>query len=167
MPCDEDEVPDATGSHYGRTKEVPVPKIGKMAKTKRDTDVLKGLRRLMGYLTALEIAGETLTEDEIRARIQRHIDAMVRVRDATIALRTAVQEERAIERSLRPFLVALKQVAKARVGRHHVRMVDLGFKPDKKPYTSAATKKRANEKRQKTREERGIIGKRRRAKMRG
>jgi len=44
-------------------------------------------------------------------------------------------------------------------------MKDYGIKPDRKPHMTAETKKRANEKRQATRARRGIIGKRRRARM--
>ena len=44
-------------------------------------------------------------------------------------------------------------------------MKDYGIKPDRKPHMTAETEKRANEKRQATRARRGIIGKRRRARM--
>jgi hypothetical protein len=42
------------------------------------------------------------------------------------------------------------------MGKHGAGMLDFDVEPDKKPRMSAETKKRANEKRQQTRKERGL-----------
>jgi hypothetical protein len=93
---------------------------------------------------------------------EEHLRAMARVWELTIARRVAIQAERALEARLRPVVASLKDVARSRAGKHDARNRDYGFEPDRKPFMSATTKLLANVKRQATRKERGIVGKRRR-----
>jgi hypothetical protein len=144
-----------------RRRRILVPRLSTATKTKRDTGILNGLPVLLEGTGRADIPGGPFTIDVLRAMIDKHLRAMAKVRDLTIARRVAVQEERAVEAALQPVLANLKAMAQARVGKYSIRLRDLGFEPDRKPVMSAATKVVANAKRQATRKERGIVGKRR------
>jgi hypothetical protein len=139
-----------------------VPRLSTATKTKRDTGILNALPVLLEGTGRADIPGGPFTIDVLRAMIEKHLRAMAKVRDLTIARRMAVQEERAVEAALKPVLDNLKGMAQARVGKYSIRLRALGFEPEKKPTMSAATKVLANVKRQATRKERGIVSKKRR-----
>lgn len=139
-----------------------MPRIGTAAKTKRDRDILAGLPALMGNHTHLDLPIGRKSLAELRAMFEEHLRAMPRVWELTIARRVAIQAERALEARLRPVVASLKDVARSRAGKHDARNRDYGFEPDRKPVMSATTKLLANVKRQATRKERGIVGKKRR-----
>ncbi len=141
-----------------------MPRLSTATKTKRDTGILKGLPVLLEGTGRADIPGGPFTIDALRAMIDRHLRAMAKVRDLTIARRMAVQEERATEAALKPVLDSLKGMAQGRVGKYSIRLREFGFEPEKKPVMSAATKVVANVKRQATRKERGIVAKKRRGK---
>ncbi len=139
-----------------------MPRLSTATKTKRDTGILNGLPVLLGGSGRADIPGGPFTIDALRAMIDKHLRAMAKVRDLTIARRMAVHEERAVEAALKPVLDSLKGMAQGRVGKYSARLREMGFEPEKKPVMSAATKVVANVKRQATRKERGIVSKKRR-----
>jgi hypothetical protein len=139
-----------------------VPRLAKITKTTRDRAVLKGLPALMAGRAHLVVLEERLSREEIAARIEAHLRAMERVAQLTMDLRVAVQNERAIEAALLPFLAALEHCAVGTTGRYDARLRDRGFEPHRKPVMTAETKAVANAKRQATRVRRGIVGKKRR-----
>jgi len=145
-----------------RRRRILVPRLSTATKTKRDTGILNALPVLLEGTGRADIPGGPFTIDVLRAMIEKHLRAMAKVRDLTIARRMAVQEERAVEAALKPVLDNLKGMAQARVGKYSIRLRALGFEPEKKPTMSAATKVLANVKRQATRKERGIVSKKRR-----
>lgn len=145
-----------------RRRRITVPRLSTATKTKRDTGIVAGLPALLAPSGRADIRGGPFAIDALRAMFEKHLRAMAKVRELTIARRQAVQEERAVEASLRPVIASLKLLAHGRAGKYGARLRALGFEPEKKPTMSVATKVAANVKRQATRKERGIVGKKRR-----
>lgn len=138
-----------------------MPRLSTATKTERNTGILAGLPVLLGGSKRADIPGGPFPLEALRAMFEKHLRAMAKVRDLTIARRQAVQEERAMEAALQPVIASLKLLAHGRAGKHSAKLRAMGFEPEKKPVMSAATKLAANVKRQATRKERGIVGKRR------
>lgn len=141
-----------------------MPNRTKAEKTKRDTGMIAGLRKYFAGST-LGIRHKNYTVEEVVALFQQHLDALARVHALTIERSTAVRREEELEKKIVALTNAVKGLAKARVGESDPRLREFGVEPDKKPYMSAETKRRANEKRQETRRERGVMGKRQRKKL--
>ena len=110
-----------------------MPRLSTATKTKRDTGILKGLPLLLEGTGRADIPGGPFTIDVLRAMIERHLRAMAKVRDLTIARRMAVHEERAVEAALKPVLDGLKGMAQGRVGKYSVRLHELGSSPRRSP----------------------------------
>lgn len=142
-----------------------MPKLAKSTKVARDLGVLKGIRKHLAPRKSVVLSGVTYTIEALAAVFEEHLAAMARVDELTLQRAAAVAHERALEVRLRPVHAAIKDLAESELGIHSLRLKDYGIEPDRKPRMTAETKKRANEKRQATRARRGIIGKRRRARM--
>jgi hypothetical protein len=138
-----------------------VPRLSTATKTTRDTGIVKGLPALLRVTGRADIPGGPFTIDALRAMFEKHLRAMAKVRELTLARRQAVQEERAMERALAPVIASLKLLAHGRAGKYSAGLRALGFEPEKKPVMSTMTKLLANVKRQATRKERGIVSKKR------
>jgi hypothetical protein len=138
-----------------------VPRLSTATKTMRDTGILKGLPALLGRSGRADIPGGPFPIEAVHAMFEKHLRAMAKVRDLTIARRQAVQEERAVEAALRPVIASLKLLAHGKAGQYSAKLRTMGFEPEKKPVMSTATKLAANVKRQATRKERGIVSKKR------
>jgi hypothetical protein len=142
-----------------------VSKLAKSTKVARNLGALKGIRKHFTRRKSVVLWGVTYTVEALAAVFEDHLAAMARVEELTLQRAAAVAHERQLEARLRPVHAAIKDLAESELGIHSIRMNDYGIKPDRKPHMTAETKKRANEKRQATRAQRGIIGKRRRARM--
>src|SRR5208337_3468443 len=106
--------------------------------------------------------GQPIDIDNVRydpeslvAKYEEHLRAMARVEQLANEHAEAMAEERKVEAGLAKIHAGLKSIAESMMGKHGVGMLAFGIKPDKKPHMSAETKKRANEKRQETRKQRG------------
>jgi hypothetical protein len=90
---------------------------------------------------------------------------MQRVNELTLQRAQAVEHERQLEAQLLPLTALLRRLVQSRVGKSSADMRTFGLEPHRKPRMTAETKRRANEKRQATREALGLMGKRRRARL--
>ena len=136
-----------------------MPKLDKATKARRDKGAIAGIRKHLRSGQTVTMGDVDYTPEELAQRFEEHLAALARVRQLTIEQRNAVAEERALEKKIVKLHGELKLHAVGRFGRHSARLLDFGIPPEKKPKMSAATKKRANEKRQQTRKERGVMGK--------
>jgi hypothetical protein len=137
-----------------------VPKISTSTKIQRDQGAIDGIRAHLSKAPRVQISDVEYAIEELVQIYDDHLKAIERVRELTIARRTAVQEERALEKRVLKVHPGLKTVAVAKFGKYSTRLLEFGIPPEKKPKMSAGTKKRANDKRQATRKERGVMGKR-------
>jgi hypothetical protein len=145
-----------------RRERLGMPKIGSTTKAERDRTILAGLDALFDGRTHVRIMGTLYTRASLAALFDEHLTSMARLRKLTAARRQAMLEERKLEKRVRRVAHHIKQFVAGEVGVHDPRMLRYGFRPDRKPHMSAETKRRANEKRQRTRRERGITSKKRR-----
>ncbi len=141
-----------------------MPKIGKQTKAEQLGGMIEGLRKHVDEREQLVLHGREYTVPSLVAMFTKHLEIMAKVRRLTIERETAIAEERASWEEIQPAMRGVRSLAKWRLGPQNPRVREFGVPPERTPYVSVETKKRANEKRQKTRAERGIVGKRRRAK---
>jgi hypothetical protein len=137
-----------------------VPKLAASTKIARDQSAIAGVRKHWSRARSVRLGGVEYTVDELAQVFDEHLQALERVRLLTIERSAAVAQERAIEKKVLAVHADLKVAVIVAFGKRSRRMLDFGIRPDKKPKMSAETKKRANEKRQATRKERGVMGKR-------
>jgi hypothetical protein len=133
-----------------------VPKLAKATKRQRDLGAIKGIRKHLSGGKPIEIDEVRYDAESLVAKYEEHLRAMARVEQRAIDHEEAVAEERELEAKLATIHAGLKSVAEAMMGKHGAGMLDFGIEPDRKPRMSAETKKRANQKRQQTRKERGL-----------
>ena len=142
-----------------------VPKLSKTQKVKRDEGIVAGVRKHFDRGSRVRVLEKWYTPAELAALFEEHLRALAEVSDLTLRRSIAVQKERAIEARLHPVRVALKSLVASRFDATAPELREFGFEPDKKPVMSAETKRIANEKRQATRKERGIMGRKQRKKV--
>ncbi len=133
-----------------------MPKLAKATKRQRDLGAIKGIRKHFAGGKRIEIDQVRYDAAALIAKYEEHLRAMARVEQRAIDHAVALAEERELEAKLATLHAGLKSIAEAIAGKHGAGMLDFGIDPDKKPHMSAETKKRANEKRQQTRKERGL-----------
>jgi hypothetical protein len=149
-----------------REESLVMPKLTKETKVNRDRGVLAGIRRHFARYAVdgiLELNNVEYTEESLAAHFEQHLRAMQRVHELTIARSIAVAEEREIEARIQPVYRSWKSLAVSAVGERSQRIREFGAEPHRKWHMTAETKKRAAEKRQRTREALGIMGKKQRA----
>ncbi|HEV3191224.1 MAG TPA: hypothetical protein VGY54_12035 [Polyangiaceae bacterium] len=140
-----------------------VPRLAKDEKLKRDTGIIAGIRKHRALWT-IRILRKSYTPDELIAVFDGHLRALARVSELTTQRAIAIAEERALEARIARLARAVKSRLAAYFGANAPETEAFGFRPDKKPTMSVETKRRANEKRQATRKERGIMGRKQRKK---
>jgi hypothetical protein len=140
-----------------------VPKLTKAAKTKRDTSGIALVRANPGGDATIRVYGVDYTPDGLAGLFQEHLDALERVRLLTLQRTEAVANERRLDAQVAAVYLGLARQAKVRLGKSSPLLRRFDIQPEKTPHMTAETKKRANEKRQATRKQRGIMGKRQRA----
>ena len=133
-----------------------MPKLAKDTKRRRDLGAIKGIRKHLAGGKPIEIDRVRYDAESLVAKYEEHLRAMARVEQRAIDHEEALAEERELEAKLAVIHAGLKSVAEGMMAKHGAGMLDFGIKPDKKPRMSAERKKRANEKRQQTRKERGL-----------
>jgi hypothetical protein len=151
-----------TSSSSSRTL-AGVPRRTQDEKLKRDTGIIAGIRKHRALWT-MTILRKAYTPDELIAVFEAHLRALTRVSELTTQRAIAIAEERALEARTARMARAVKSRLAAYFGADAPEMEAFGFRPDKKPTMSAETKRRANEKRQATRKERGVMGRKQRKK---
>lgn len=129
----------------------------------RDTGAIRGIRAHLPRKKPIHIAGVDHMPDAMVALFEEHLQALDRVEQLTIQRRVAVAQERAIEARVLAVHAHLREHVALTFGKRSPRMREFGLAPHKKPRMTAKTKKLANDKRQATRKERGILGKKQRA----
>jgi hypothetical protein len=142
-----------------------MPNLTKAEKLKRDRGAITGLRKYFADQT-LTLRQKRYTCEELVAVFEAHLRALADVDERTVEQRVAVQKERNLEKRVSALASSVKSLASGRFGAGAAELREFGREPDKKPVMSAETKHRANEKRQATRKERGIMGRRQRKKAR-
>jgi hypothetical protein len=140
-----------------------VPKLTKSAKTRRDTGAIALARANLAGDATIIVYGEEFTPEGLAGLFQQHLDALERVRALTLQRAEAVAIERRLEARVAAVHRGLASQAKVYFGKSSPQLRRFAIAPEKTPHMTAETKKRANEKRQATRKQRGIMGKRQRA----
>jgi hypothetical protein len=140
-----------------------VPKLTKSDKTKRATSGIALVRAHPADEPTLRVYGVAYTREGLAGLFQEHLDALERVRVLTAQRAEAVASERRLDARVAEVYRGLARQAKVRLGKSSQLLRRYGVEPEKTPHMSAEAKKRANEKRQATRAQRGIMGKRQRA----
>ena len=138
-----------------------VPRRTKNEKLKRDTGIIAAIR-MHRELWTMTILGKSYTPDKLAAVFEEHLRALARVSELTTERAIAIAEERRLEARIARLARAVKSRLAAYFGADAPEMGEFGFRPDKAPIMSAETKRRANERRQATRKERGVMGRRQR-----
>lgn len=144
-----------------------MPKLAKATKRQRDLGAIQGIRKHFVAMKHIDIDNVRYDAESLAAKYEEHLRAMARVEDLAADHAEAMAQERKLEAKLAKIHAGVKSIAESMMGKHGVGMREFGITPDRKPRMSAATKKRANEKRQETRKRLGISGKRRRRKNKG
>jgi hypothetical protein len=140
-----------------------VPRRTKSEKLHRDRGIIAGIRNDASLWTMV-LRGKPYTPPELIALFEAHLRALERVSELTTQRAVAIAEEQELEARIAKMAKAVKSRVAAYFGADAPEMEEFGFRPDKKPTMSAETKRRANEKRQATRKERGIMGRKQRKK---
>ena len=140
-----------------------VPRLAKDEKLKRDTGIIAGIRKHRA-LWSMQILRKSYTPDELIAVFEEHLRALARVSELTTQRAIAIAEEQALEARIARMARAVKSRVAAYFGADSPELEAFGLRPDKKPTMSVETKRRANEKRQATRKERGVMGRKQRKK---
>ncbi len=144
-----------------------MPRLAKKTKIDRDKGVIEGVQALLIDSKPFMIRNEMYTPTDVVAKYARHLKALKRVRDTWLAWRQALHEEATLEKELAAFHEDFKQLLFSMYGHGGATLLKFNVKPRRQPKMTPQTKARANEKRQKTRKERGIMGRQQRAKLRG
>jgi hypothetical protein len=138
-----------------------MPRLAKKTKIDRDEGVIEGVRALLMSRPRLVIRDKAYLPADVIAKYQRHLQSLERVSEAWKAWQEALFEEALVEEELAAFHEDLKRMLFTLYGPQSRKLLRFNVKPREEPKVTAQSKARANEKRQATRKERGILGRRR------
>ena len=137
-------------------------KRSKNEKRKRLEGAIGGIRKYFDAKRPLHIGQKAYKPEELIAIFEEHLRALAEVDEITIQRGIAIQKERATESRTAPLIAAVKSLAVAAFTAQGPELRWFGMEPDKKPHMTPETKLIANEKRQATRKERRVMGRRQR-----
>jgi hypothetical protein len=143
-----------------------------IAKLKLDVEAeyraaITGMNTVYAGVDPYKLNGETLTKAELLAKFQSRVDAAEATKTARAALRTAVAEEKAVEKEVKPLRAGLKSFIQSREGRGSPILQTFGFPEGKTPKTRPAVKADAALKAKATRAARGTKGRKQKASIHG
>ncbi len=109
----------------------------------------------------------TCTRDELVARFQAYVAAAEKTKSAYQAWRASLQEEQAIELSVRSLRSGVRGIAQARFGKDGAQVLQFGFVPFRPAERTAESKAAAVKRAKATREARGTRGRKQRLEITG
>ncbi len=136
-------------------------------RTGADARVIEGIDTEFHSLPYILAGGRQFTPTELKAFIQRRIDAEERVRQARAVWIAASAEYEAIHAEVSGVVTDVKQAAMAAFGKNSPKLASFGFEPPKKPTMTEEQKAAAVAKRRATRAARGTVGPKARLAIKG
>lgn len=145
-----------------------MPKLGKVTKRARATDVIEGLLERFTDGRTYFVGGKEYTRGELVAAFQSLVDAIDEVDATRAAAADAVARERAVARRVAELTRQLKTTVSYELGITHEHFAAFGWPMPKTPGPKTVKAKlEGAAKGRETRKARGTMGKRQRRKMRG
>jgi len=145
----------------------PMPRHAKATKIARDEGMIAGITKTFPEDEKFIIRGVWHTPQTLAAEYRQHLELLREVTTREVEWRTAVDQERKLEASLKGLHEYVKMYLAGRFGPSSPALRAFGLKPQKKAVTSVETKTLAIMKRLETRKLRKTMGKKQRKKIKG
>ena len=166
--CPANSGPIGDGTVASATKEKTImPKIGKVTKRARATNIIAGMRKHFGA-PSYTLGGKVYTQSQLIKAFQSHIDSLDEVDAMRAALAVAIAKERALAKRIVALARYVKMAVEGRFGPMPTIYADFGWEMAKKPGPKTVKAKlEGMMKVRETRKARKTMGKRQRKKVRG
>jgi len=128
-------------------------------------NALAGVQQVLPTGSSLQINGQSVTQAQLVTQLSGYLPTLNAVVDAKVALAQSVQARKAIEPAIKEFLVQLRGALVAFYGRGNAALGKFGMSAKKPAPLDTQTAILAAAKRQLTREKRGTLGKKAKAKL--
>ena len=142
-------------------------KRSRVAHVERLRALIDGIKKRLGGQPTVTLLGKSYTPQDLVARIQEEVDAMLAVDAATAARAGAVVKRNVLKKGNKPLLLALESFARVTYGESAGGLWDYGLEPRKPQKKTVVVKNEAAQKAKVTRETRGTMGPRQRKKAKG
>lgn len=151
----------------GTKEKTTMPKLGKVTKRARATNIIGGLRKHFGA-PSYTLGGKVYTQSQLIKAFQSHVDSLDEVDAMRAALAAAVAKERELAKRIGALARYLKMNVEGRFGQMPTIYADFGWEMPKKPGPKTVKAKlEGMMKVRETRKARKTMGKRQRRKVKG
>lgn len=127
--------------------------------------LIDGLNTLYPKVTEFDLNGQTFQRADLLGKFQNRVDSSEKTKSMRSDLKAQVKGEKAVDKEVRPLRSAVKRWVEAREGVDSPKLQKLGFPERKQGKTKPAVKARAVVKAEETKQARGILGRKQRAKI--
>src|SRR5579859_2607385 len=114
-----------------------------------------------------EILGQTYTRDQFLAKIKTRLDAFGTTASKKADWRGAVETEQAVNGDVSPIRNAFRGILVMKYGKNSPKLLTFGYRPNKTPQKTSASKTLGAVKAKSTRKARGTMGKKQKKGVKG
>ena len=129
--------------------------------------VISGLLAFYAPTDTFLMKSGTYTRDDLVTKFQTLVAALESTKSNYQQWRQGIQAERSLELEVEPLRVGVRAVAQTRFGKDGTQLLQFGFQPARVPVHTPASRVLAAAKAKATREARGTLGKKEKAKLHG